>query len=217
MKEEKDLVEVPEIDAFTVFMKRAVDYIRENRRNVVIGIAGFFILLAVISSIPAFIKAKRENSFTELQKALRFIEVEKGADSDQIEKAFSVLNDKYKGTKASALGDIYIARAMYELDEKEKAAEYFKKAADYFGESSLPGKLSMYELGCLYFDKSQEKAQVYFKPLSEKESFVKEDALFYLALSGDLQSLEKLKNDYPDGFYSAIVKEKNNTLKNAAE
>jgi predicted negative regulator of RcsB-dependent stress response len=213
MKEEKDLVEVPEIDAFTAFMKRAADYVRENRKNVILGIAGFFVVLALISSIPALIKAKREKSFTELQKALRVIEADNSTEPAQIEKAFSVLNEKYSGTKASALGDIYIARAMHELGEDEKAAEYFKKSVDYFGESSLPGRLSMYELGCLYFDKSPEKAQSYLEPLAETESFVREDALFYLALAGDMQSLETLKSDYPEGFYSEIVRENFNSSK----
>ncbi|MDY0131969.1 MAG: hypothetical protein RBR53_04800 [Desulforegulaceae bacterium] len=217
MKENKDLVEVPEIDGFTVFMKRVIDYIGENRKTVIIGIAAFFIFLLLISSIPSFINAKREKSFAELQKALRVIESEENLDLNQIEKAFLVLNEKYKGTKASALGDIYLGRAIYGLGENEKAAVYFKKAANYFGKLSLPGRLSMYELGALYLDDFPEKAEVFLRPLSESESFIKEDALFYLAVSGDPRSIERLKKEYPDGFYSGIIKEKNNFIKSSAD
>ncbi|MDY0361572.1 MAG: tetratricopeptide repeat protein [Desulforegulaceae bacterium] len=211
MKEEKDLIEVPEIDAFTVFMKRAVDYTKENRQKVIIGILVFFVLLVVISSIPAFLKAKRENSFAELQKALTAVETQKDQSPDEIEQAFAVLNEKYNGSKAAALGDVYIARALYGAGEYEKAAIYYEKAANFFGESALPGKLSMYELGCLYFDRDPEKAGSYLKPLSQTKSFLNEDALFYMALAGDEKSIEVLKKDYPEGFYSNIINEKYNS------
>lgn len=208
MKEEKDLVEVPEIDAFTVFMKRAVDYTRQNRQNVIIGILVFFALLAAVSSIPTFLKAKRDNSFAELQKALTIVEAEKNLSADKIEKAFNDLNEKYDGTKAAALGDLYIGRALYEKGEYEKAAQYYEKAVNYFGESSLPGKLSMYELGCLYFDNDPEKAAKYLRPLSQTKSFLNEDALFYLALAGDEKSIEVFRGEYSEGFYADIINEK---------
>jgi hypothetical protein len=217
MKEEKDLVEVPEFDAFTAFMKRTFDYVKENRKKVLIGAAVFFIILGLISAVPSFIKAKRENSFAELQKALNSVENYNDVKVLEIEKAFSVLNDKYSNSKASALGDIYMARAFHQIGEDDKAAFHYKKAYDFFGSSSLMGRLSMYELGCLYFDKSVENASNYFKPLAKTDSFMKEDALFYLALSGDTASLDKLKKDYPDGFYSEIVNEKINTINDLPE
>lgn len=189
-------------------MKRAVDYTRENRQNVIIGILVFFVLLAVISSIPSFLKAKRQNSFAELQKALTLVESEKNQTPEKIEQAFELLNDKYKGTRAAALGDLYLARAFFDAKEIEKAALYYEKAVNYFGETDLPGKLAMYELGCLYFDNSQEKAEKYLRPLSQTKSFLNEEALFYLALSGDEKSIQSFSNDYPEGFYSEIIKEK---------
>lgn len=213
MEKNNNEIDVPEIDAFTVFVKNAVEYAKKNKNYVIIGCIVFVIALLGISYTPVLIAEKNASAFASLSKSIDALYNEKDLSVEKVDNIFKPVNEKYSGTKASAFGDIYAARALYGIGEHEKAASHLQNAADFFEHSDLLWDLSEYELGCIYFDKNQEKSLKYFKDIASQESFIKEDALFYLGLAGDKDSLKKLVDDYPNSFYASIAKEKYESLK----
>lgn len=208
MEEKNDLADVAELDAFTIYSKKAVSYVNENRGKVISGIIGFFVLLLVISYLPVWLDKKESKGYVELQKSLRAMtfDGEKVFKEDELVKIFKPVTDNYKSSKVYGYANLFIARSLYESGDEKNAQAYYEKALKALGGDKLLSDIVNYELGCLNLD--NEKSSSYFNNLAKSSGFLEEEALFYLAISGSSQSLEKLDADFSGGFYSEIVKEK---------
>ena len=200
--------EVPEIDAFTIYLQKVIDYVKENKKYVIAGILVFFVALAAVSYIPSYMGKKESKAFVELEKGLRTLSVSENVTTSDIEKEFALLKSEYSDTNAAGLADLYAARMLYGNEEMEKASQYYKSAAQALNGKDLFENLTDYELGCLYFDTDLEKSESFFQKIISDGSFLKEDALFYLGITGNKESLEKLNKEYPQGFYTQLTTEK---------
>jgi predicted negative regulator of RcsB-dependent stress response len=208
MEEKNDLADVAEVDAFTIYSKKVVEYVNENRSKVIAGIVGFFVLLLAVSYLPVWLDKKESKGYLELQKSLRAMNSaeSKPVKEEELVKFFKPVTDNYKGSKVFGYANLFMARSLYESGDLEKAKVYYEKAGKSLSDDKLLSDIVNYELGCLDFDK--EKSSSYFDKLVKTNGFLEEEALFYLSMSGNEESLEKLNNDFPDGFYSEIVKER---------
>ncbi|MGM0417735.1 MAG: tetratricopeptide repeat protein [Thermodesulfobacteriota bacterium] len=200
--------EVPEIDAFTIYLQKVIDYVKENKKYFIAGVLVFFVALAAVSYIPVSMEKKESKAFVELEKGLRDLSASENVTSSEIEKEFASLKSEYSGTNAAGLADLYAARMLYDNKDMEKAAQYYNSAAQTLEGRDLFEDLTDYELGCLYFDTDIEKSESFFQKIASEDSFLKEDALFYLGIAGDKDSLEKLNKEYPEGFYTQLTAEK---------
>jgi|GEM_PF-6410041 predicted negative regulator of RcsB-dependent stress response len=200
--------EVPEIDAFTVYLQKVIDYVKENKKYVIAGILLFFVALAAVSYIPVSMEKKESKAFVQLEKGLRNLSASENVTSSDIEQEFGSLKSEYSGTNAAGLADLYAARMLYNNEDIEKAAQYYKRAVQALKGKDLFENLTDYELGCLYFDTDLEKSESFFQKLISDGSFLKEDALFYLGITGNKESLEKLNEEYPQGFYTQLATER---------
>lgn len=206
--EKNELLEVEEIDGFTLFIKNCVTYINENKPKVFGGIAVFFAALIIASSLPAWFEKKEAASFVELQASLSLLATEKPADAEGLIKVFSPVKTKFKGSKAAGLADLYLARNLVEMGKSEDAVKYYESSKTVLGSHGFLSEIISYELGSVYFDKNKDKAFSYFKDVVSSKGFLEEEALFYLALGNDNESLKEYEKRFPKGFYSEIVKEK---------
>ncbi|PID77735.1 MAG: hypothetical protein CSB21_03815 [Deltaproteobacteria bacterium] len=207
MQEKNDFVELPEIDNFTLFVGKSARYINEHKKYFIFGAFIFISALILASYIPFYMSKQRAKSFAVLQSG---IDLTAGMDNvtlDAVNKAFGPVFKDYKNSEAYGYACLYAGRTMYRGGEKDNAEVFYKKALKSFGNNSLPGELSQYGEACSYFDREPELSFASFSQLIKKDSFLKEDALFYKGLAGDTSSLEILIKEYPDGFYSDIAQE----------
>ena len=206
--EKNELVDVAEFDPFTLFIKKRMEYITNNKIKV-IAVAVFFLAALIVASfVPMWLEKKQSSSFVELQHSLRASAEKEVLTKAEIFKIFQPVKEKYKNSKAAGFADLYIARNLYKIGNLKEAADFYLSSEKILSGYDMLSEIIDYELGCLYFDSEPSKSKPYFEKLVSSESFLQEDGLFYLALAGDEKSLEKSAEKFPGGFYSELINEK---------
>lgn len=218
----KELLKKP--DEFLSFSTRALQVFLEHR---VLFSAILVVCIGLASGVAVFryVSASAEDkAFAKLQNALgRYhqLAAEKSdAEAfDNVSAELRELADSYANRDGGKLAAVALAHMSYNAGKIDEAAVLYRKALDYFPDTSPVREILISSLGyCSEADGDPAGAIDYFKMNAEAPgtSFMKDDALLHLGFlyektgksEQSQESFKQLATDFPTSLYADLAKEK---------
>ena len=168
-------------DAVVTGYARAFEFYRENK-TVVLAVVGI-LLVAVIGYVGySFYMSKQNDEAARLLGPVVLVyeqgDYQLALDGTAEQPGLLEIANRYGSTVDGNLARFYAADALYRLDRKEEALDYFSsfdKGSDYLGASALAGEAAVYEdLGDFgkAADRYREAALIYENNLTSPENLL---------------------------------------------
>lgn len=217
----KKLLKEP--DEFITFTGQLIQFGRTYQKQLVGGLAIFFIILITTSSVRYF-SAKGEAdaslSLSKAQKKYQEVLTSQGPEDalNQTEKDFNKILEDFSGKMVGKQARLIFADMNYNAGKIDRAIELYEVSLKGWNNTPKIRNLILNALGYAYEKKSDfEKALTYYEKVNKgDETIGKADALYNLArlyakLGNAKQSKDAYQNlskTYSDYVYASIVKEK---------
>ena len=114
-------------DAFVTYSFRAIDFVKEHRSAVILGIAALLVVIVGAGYISSSRQASEEEAREQLlagmlqQKAMSY----RGAAA-----AYEDVLSRHSGTKSAKLALLYLGHVRYELGQYEEAIAHYQRYLD---------------------------------------------------------------------------------------
>ena len=212
--------ELEQIDPFQAGLLKAISYIKEYKKQLLL-MAGAFVLVAVVFSSVMYSFQKAENSAAVLSSQIQ-IKYDNANDPEKgyiaVENDFKTIFADFPNTAAGEMSLVQFAKISYESAKFDQSYEYYKKALEVFKNKVLMENFLLSSLGnvCLV-RKDFDEAKKYFMKINQGESdILKDEAQFALAMIYEMdnnssESKNMYKNivaDYESSMYAPIAKSK---------
>ena len=190
-------------DGFITFLNKAISFINNNKKQFIIGVGIFIILVVGIYGFNIYIEKKEDKAFAKLEEIKkRYVEVlntegfKEGYKASQ--KDFEQLFQKFDGCVSAKLGMIVYGNIAYFAEDYEKAISTYQKALDSFGQDSLNNiLLSNIAYSNLMINKEEKAMESFEKIASASDSIMKDSAFLNLGIFYKKQgNLEKSSEQF---------------------
>lgn len=221
-------------DKFIDEMNEAYSFASRNRRNLVLAVAAMAVLLAVVAGVALYRKGEQKKAQAELAEAIAIVdapsadtpgtaatdakyktEAEKFA---RAEPMFARIGDKYSGSNAGDVAELYLARiAAAKGDTKvaqAKLEDFVRQHHDHM--LAAAAQQSLYELRLQGAETKATIAELEQK-LGDEATIIPKDAILSLLargyeMTGDesraRETYRRLVNEFPDSPYAMDAQRK---------
>ncbi|MGH9891437.1 MAG: tetratricopeptide repeat protein [bacterium] len=133
-------------DEFVTLTQRAVEYARENERQVTLGTLGIVLLVALALGVRTYRDWQAESSREAFADAYRRFAA---GELERAVEGFRYVRANWSNTPSGELAAIYAGSALIELGKLDDARVAFGEVADTTDEPSLR-QIALYNLGLLH-------------------------------------------------------------------
>ncbi len=147
-----------EPDQFVSFWRRVYESALENRNKFFLPIGGIVLLVLFVSGFLYYQSQKEQSAQMELYSILKDYPRDGSESSDKKEKVIKSLDafkDRFSGTSAGRVGELYRAHMMFNEGEFEKAGKLYKTIAESGATDDLITGIAGISLARLYQDQGK--------------------------------------------------------------
>ncbi len=216
----KELLKEP--DEFLTFSARMLQWILQNKDRIFWGAAALIFVAAAGSGWMYYRNIREKKAIEAFGKIMAtYRQVDEGTVSGekmgQTKEMLAAFFKEYPGTGSGKMGRVLYANLCFQGGDQDSAITAYQDALDDYKDNPLLRNVILSSIGHAYLKKQQpDQAAKYFEQVASGDvPLLKDEALFILAnLSGKAGNTEarseKFKQilaDFPDSFYSTLVKE----------
>ena len=209
--------ELEQPDPFLESLYNGMAFVRAYQKQLIWALC---IVVAVVGGVAGTVYTIRSSETRAAALLAQCLERYDAADPqagyDAVQADMASLMEVYPNTHAGKMGRVRFAEMAYDAGKFDQALDLYKAALETFDNDPLMGNLIQVVLGhtCLMLDKT-DQARDFFKAVAEGNTdFLKDEALFNLALlaekAGDSNLVTsyytRIVSEHPQSIYSAIAR-----------
>jgi predicted negative regulator of RcsB-dependent stress response len=217
--------ELEHIDPFQESLLKAMAYIKEYKKQLIL-IAGAVVLVAVVFSGIMYSFQKSENTAALLvSQALTKYETIDDPEKGYLEtkEAFQTIFAEYANTIAGKLAKVKFAKICYDASKFDQSYQYYTQALEILENEAQMENFLLASLGHVSIARKEfEAAEKYFLQIEKGQTnLLKDEAKFALAMLYEIRNneadskkmYEKIVTEYETSMYRPIAESKVGKLK----